>query len=145
MSKILDKIRVIKFRAIIKSGSNKGKWAYGIPYKFRGVLYLLPLSNLFVSKEAGDLVFGDVYIVLEDTLGQYIGLRDVNNKEIYQGDIVKFHFHDHDDIGVVEWDKNGFYIVGKKDENVLLRPYSTKSIKIIGNVYESPKLLGGKK
>ena len=60
-------------------------------------------------------------------------------KKIYEGDIgdiVEFRFHDHDDVGVVKWNKNGFYIVGNKDKNILVHPQDVKFIKVIGNVYE---------
>lgn len=59
-------------------------------------------------------------------------------KKIYEGDIVEFRsvFHDYDDVGVVKWSENGFYIVGDRDKDVLLHPYNTKFMKVIGNIYE---------
>ena len=67
-------------------------------------------------------------------------------REIYEGDIVKFQsiFHPYEEIGVIKWKDNGFYIVGRRNDDVFLHPCNTEYILIIGNIYENPELLGGK-
>jgi hypothetical protein len=58
--------------------------------------------------------------------GEYTGLKDKNDKEIYEGDILDFE----DDRIVVYW-ADGFYPKhGMYDE-----------CEIIGNIYETPELL----
>lgn len=70
-------------------------------------------------------------------LMQYTGLKDKNDVEIYEGDIVKIgkykprvvkyeHFYTDDSYGGVS--NMGFYDIGTQDE-------------IIGNIYENPELL----
>ena len=77
-------------------------------------------------------------------LMQYTGLKDKNNKEIYEGDIVKLR--NNHGIGVVKYyDEWGAFVV----EYIKPRPlavlgmnYYKEDIEIIGNIYENPELLG---
>lgn len=79
-------------------------------------------------------------------LMQYTELKDKNNKEIYEGDIVKLRANH--GIGVVKYyDEWGAFVV----EYIKPRPLSVLGInyykedtEILGNIYENPELLGGK-
>ena len=79
---------------------------------------------------------------------QFTGLKDKNSKEIYEGDIVKFTLTDGfsyvvDEYGVVEYKSGNFYILNGLDEYIA-SDINTNKIKIVGNIYENPELLGGK-
>lgn len=77
-------------------------------------------------------------------LMEYTGLKDKNEKEIYEGDIVKLRANH--GIGVVKYsDEWGAFIV----EYIKLRPlavlgmnYYKEDIEVLGNIYENPELLG---
>ena len=79
-------------------------------------------------------------------LMQYTGLKDKNNKEIYEGDIVKLRANH--GIGVIKYyDEWGAFVV----EYIKPRPlavlgmnYYKEDIEVIGNIYENPELLGEK-
>ena len=75
---------------------------------------------------------------------QYTDLKDKNEKEIYEGDIVKLRANH--GIGVVKYyDEWGAFVV----EYIKPRPlavlgmnYYKENIEVIGNIYENPELLG---
>ena len=80
-------------------------------------------------------------------LMEYTGLKDKNNEEIYEGDIVKLRANH--GIGVVKYyDEWGAFVV----EYIKPRPlavlgmnYYKEDIEILGNIYENSELLGENK
>ena len=69
-------------------------------------------------------------------LMQYVGCKDKNNKEIYEGDIVKTKEH----IGQIIYSKGMFFIDVKGD--FYLPIYNASEfMEVIGNIYENPDLL----
>lgn len=127
-------MREIKFRGRTKNG----EWVIG-HFVVQGMI-----NNQNVLMPICIITQGEFYYEVDyDTVGQYAGFTDKNGDEVYEGDIVSFKsiFHDYEDIGLVKWIKNGFYIVGLRDDDVALHPDNAEFIEIIGNIHERPRLL----
>ena len=78
----------------------------------------------------------------DDIIMQYTGLKDKNEKEIYEGDIVNgCMFNGSIRYGIISQCNNGWCIVpiGKFTEGV--DEITKKNIEVIGNIYENLELL----
>ena len=76
-------------------------------------------------------------------LMQYTGLKDKNNKEVYEGDIVKLRANH--GIGVIKYyDEWGAFVVEyikPRPLTVLGMNYYKEDIEILGNIYRNPELI----
>lgn len=95
----------------------------------------------------------------KNTLGQFTGLKDKNDKEIYEGDIIRMHyFFDNYDpetlgafedeaeiIGVVKCELlGGFYVETVDDHSSCYLQWveePTEELEVLGNIYDNPELL----
>lgn len=87
---------------------------------------------------------GGMAKVNPETIGQYTGLHDKNRKEIYEGDIVEITRPCILERGEVKF-INGCFAIKSKDTLLMLYECEINNfkLKIIGNIYDNPKLLGG--
>lgn len=153
--------REIKFRG----KDYNGKWHYGLlPYKNQ--IREFTNHEFIDPSEIEDDTCVKTYATIEDisilseTLGQFVGILDKNDKEIYEGDIVKMYFCETDDNGYLlkEWTITGevFYsnnLYGyrvletiKLENGCEYEEHSlSPDIAVIGNVFDNPELLKGYK
>ena len=108
------------------------RWVYGYYTK---LVEGIRKYDAIVSEDGGSLV--RYYIDDIKTLGQYTGLKDLNGKEIYEGDIVRTI----EKSGV--WLSEVRYVVDCFCAG-LHTISSYKDIEVIGNIYENPELLEDK-
>ena len=122
-------MREIKFRAWHKEKKIMGE-VLGID-----ILH----KEIFFSNEDVDCYEHTDFKDIE--LMEYTGLKDKNEKEIYEGDIVIHHSKMHKIIFNTE--KARFVL--RDDEFELEIPFTNnnnKRMEIVGNIYENPELLG---
>lgn len=95
----------------------------------------------------------------EVELMQYTGLKDKNDTEIFEGDIVRFdarsHYHpevyaweyEAKGIGIVRYEMGGYVLGGREEADILesllgmLMNYEEIEMEVIGNIYEDIELL----
>jgi len=73
---------------------------------------------------------------------QFTGLCDKNNREIYEGDVLK---NDYGELWVVVWEGTGFMLSFNGDSKNIysVNEYYFSSCEVIGNIYENPELSEG--
>lgn len=137
-----------KFRGKSIADENKGEWMCG---------------NLIADKTSAYITDGDIdayedFISIErwcsidvNTVGQSTGLFDKNGVEVFDGDILAVETDEEVTNVNVFWDKKHalFMFESKKyNEEALLAELvedNTYPFEIIGNIYENPELVEGKK
>ena len=100
---------------------------------------IFTIENLGVS-----LYLDDGTEIVYFKLMQYTGIKDMNGKEIYEGDIVKC-INNYNNIvftGVVDFNDCSFRI---KEDGITHYCWMDYSIEVLGNIYENPELLEGEK
>ena len=73
---------------------------------------------------------------------QYIGIDDKFDVEVYEGDILAFT-NNNQEVGIVEYEERKFvayYLDENGDQDDIL-DYKTCCFEVIGNIYETPKLI----
>lgn len=135
--------QIVKFKA----------WHEGIskmfPAEELGIdqLTISPDGKGFINVSGQDVSLSEYY---HDMIPlQYIGIHDVNDNEIYRGDIITFAktYNSKTYVGIVQYhnDVAGFMIETIHGEywHSFEFGLGTVDLKVIGNKYENPDLLGG--
>ena len=118
-------MREVKFRGLDVAN---GEWIYGSLVKVYENYHIL---------EEGETQAHEYNMVEEDSIGEYTGLKDMNGKDVYEGDVLEF---EKGEFIYLDYDtKNKKLVIinltGTKD-NIF-----TNFAKIIGNFYENKELL----
>lgn len=124
-----------KFRA----WTEEGKAMYYGVYPFKDDTLLLSYDEI-----AFDEVPASDFILMQST-----ELKDKNDNEIFEGDIVKYKSGCNTYTEEVAYDKN-FAGFGVRDANAdiifsfgeLAEDIDLSSLEVVGNIYENPELLG---
>lgn len=132
-------MREILFRAKIKTNNAQhitGDWVQGDYVRVKDGSRFIP--HIYGKGE-----------VVENTVGQYTGLKDKNGKKIFEGDIVKAQ----DDIlgspfcygitGKIVFEESAFFIEPRNPFESEYLFNECAVYEVIGNIHDNPELLGG--
>ena len=134
--------REIKFRA---TNRNTGEWRYGDLVHINAQRCIIQEK---VNRGRDNEFIG--HPCTTETIGQYTGLKDINGKEIYEGDIIKgLDSTKNDILHVVKWDNQTASFEGYLipfDKYLHKSPLSQNWLdffdkEVIGNIYDNPELL----
>lgn len=143
------KIREIKFRA---KDTIYDKWLYSNGYYFDGINYWFTFPNSEPDTSKG-IAFANHQTIKVETLGQFTGLKDEDNKEIYEGDILRCNGGAADFYFVVGFDHARFtakvdWLEDKEIDDFGYPPLMAyigwkfiPEYSVVGNIYENFELL----
>lgn len=142
--------REIKFRGKV---SKTKQWVYGDLLHVSNGCIITTNSELGETLPDGDIGLAysldEFAVVIPETVGQFTGLLDKNEKEIYEGDIIKtkrygvVHGQSNTqgaDLFRVVYENAQFYIDNKLRHFYL---QDSRCNEVIGNVFDNPELLEG--
>lgn len=153
--------REILFRAKKVDG---GEWVEGYIVKKYGTYFLYDINNSDTCKQNN-------YLIDEDTICQYTGLTDKNGKKIWENDILMCHGNQDDLVKAVFGEFRVIDIITEQAVDTAIgwhyevvptdaisrcEPFCYPmplnhqyvkrcEMKVIGNIYDNPELLGGTK
>ena len=129
-------------------GGNQPAWVYGT-FQYIAQRRVRPGSTdngtLEPRNDKGRIVdlYGTETEVLCDTVGQFTGLRDINGKDIYEGDILGAPYAGEDNYLEVRFVRGVFAFLWNSDldDEFPCNAPTHEWAKVIGNIYDDPKLL----
>ena len=149
-------MREIKFRAMTKPPEDFADYHFTSTMVYGTALFVDPVNTWLCFHDPIQALAFDMtkHIVKPETVGQFIGLCDGNNKEIYEGDILDFNMQDYNGsdhlyrlpvifagacFGCAGNDKYGDPVFIMLDEIIA----NDDEAMVIGNVHQNPELLNG--
>ena len=118
---------------LFRGRDTDGVWHEGFYCVFNGKSHRIYTG--YAETDCGDY-YPDYFEVDPETVGQYIGVTDKNDKEIFEGDIVK-SYNGH--IGWVEFCSSTF--VKRCRCHIFKNAIHGDDQIVIGNIYDNPELL----
>ena len=133
-------------RQILFRGFNRknNKWLYGYYFVNRGQHFICPegVQNPLASWED--------FVVEEESVGEWTGLKDKNGKEIWEGDIVGFpislfyELDDDDDEFVtakISFTYGSFAVIYRGGIEKIFLQDLCDEIEVVGNTYQNKEIL----
>lgn len=125
-------MREIKFRGF--NNFNNG-WIYGSLVEIYEDCHILKEGKTFFDRHTK---------VDKDSIGQYTGLKDKYNNEIYEGDILELtYFDDSKNVMYVSYNDSAKFVLIEQVKNLSINMefFDKENMEVIGNIYEDKELL----
>lgn len=114
---------------------DNGKWVEGLPWKKKYNTNKLFIS-CFPDKDDNE----EAFVVVPETIGQYIGLCDRNGTQIFAGDIVSYR----GEHAVIIYDEEtARFCLSFDTWSTDFDHLYGKDVEVIGNAYDNPELREG--
>ena len=128
-----------------EKGEFNNVWVIGNLIVSNGRYYIHPINNIVnVENEIGRIIV--MHEVIPDTICKCAGLKDKNDKLIWENDIVSFAHENYTRNYAIEF-KNTFHNYGLRFRNKSIHFRCTQvtlcmhDCEVIGNIFDSPELL----
>ena len=125
-------MRKILFRG---KRADNGEWLEGNLVTYPSGTYKIVITT---SKQP---IFGTLKEVIPETVGQYIGLKDKNDKKIFEGDIVEVPYRR--DFGICKYEIpecHYCYDMQGDGDWIEIGEWASE-VEVIGNIHDTPELL----
>ena len=141
-------MREILFRG--KTIRTESEWVYGFYNHIPCGRFLCEEHCIQTIKDDGKI--GQLYIVYEGTVGQFIGLTDKNGVKIFEGDIIRAKIEGGNNHNGFTWKnmpvgfQEGAFCLNNKNGSVfcVLGAFAPSvTLEVIGNIHDNPELLEG--
>jgi uncharacterized phage protein (TIGR01671 family) len=126
--------REILFRGRALNTMHNGKWIYGWLTKEDDDFYITNDENF--------------YPVENNTIGQFTGLTDKNGTKIFEGDTIRVTLSNKfTQVGIVEYttSESRVALFGWRTDEYFWKFTYDEDMEVIGNIHDSPELIGGAK
>ncbi len=126
--------REIKFRG---KRIDNDEWVFGYYFKDKENHFIYLIKPI----DRGNGIKTVSVRIIPETIGQYIGLKDINGVEIYECDIVRYNNNNWVIQYMIDGDTSaGFYcILGNSTTFYCWDKTMSKRCKVIGNIHEAKK------
>ena len=123
-------MREILFRAKRK---DNGEWVYGDLLK--------NIDCIKIREQEKDIArIAKSYEVIPETVGQLTGLKDINGKKIFEGDIVTGLFNYTDIIGHIVYGSDATFFIERKGLYGIGLNNAEDWLEVVGNIHDNKEL-----
>ena len=118
---------------------DNGEWVYGLLWKKK-----FNTKKVFIHFFPNEDDEDDYAVVIPETIGQYTGIKDNNDKKIFEGDIVRIN--NSEDCLIISFDTehDGCFICSNKKKYPYYYhrlQYKNAEYEVVGNIHDNPELL----